>query len=114
MIAHVVHLVLLVSLGLAPGPAPGGWPVQPRPEVVGAFNPPTTRWGSGHRGVDLLGRPGQQVHAALGGTVTFAGLLAGRAVVVVDHGDTRTTYQPVRARVHVGSTVSRGQVVGTL
>jgi hypothetical protein len=114
MIAHVIHLVLLVSLGLVPGPAPGVWPLQPRPEVVRAFDPPTVRWGSGHRGVDLLGRPGQQVHAALGGTVTFAGLLAGRGVVVVDHGDTRTTYQPVRARVHVGSTVSRGQVIGTL
>ena len=27
--------------------------------------------------------------------MSFAGLLAGRGVVVVDHGDTRTTYEPV-------------------
>ena len=32
----------------------------------------------------------------------FAGVLAGRGVVVVDHGDTRTTYEPVEATVPVG------------
>ena len=38
-----------------------------------------------------------------GGTVTFAATLAGRGVVVVDHGGVRTTYEPVSASVHVGS-----------
>lgn len=98
--------------GLAPGS--GVWPLQPRPEVVRGFEPPTTRWGAGHRGVDLLGRVGQPVHAAEPGTVTFAGRLAGRGVVVVDHGGLRTTYEPVAAAVHVGDPVAGGQVVGLL
>ena len=100
-----------------PVPAPareGVWPLSPRPSVGAGFDPPTTRWGAGHRGVDLLGRAGQPVHTSLGGRVTFAAPLAGRGVVVVDHGAVRTTYEPVRASVEVGDVVGRGAVVGRL
>ena len=81
--------------------------------MVRGFDPPDVVWGAGHRGVDLLGSAGQAVHAALPGTVTFAGMLAGRGVVVVDHGDTRTTYEPVTASVDVGALVAQGAVIGT-
>ena len=100
-----------------PTPAPardGSWPLQPRPVVVEGFDPPEVRWGAGHRGVDLAGRAGAPVRSALPGTVTFAAPLAGRGVVVVDHGGVRTTYQPVTATVRVGDRVAEGQVVGTL
>ena len=60
------------------------------------------------------GHAGQQVHTALAGTVTFAGRLAGRGVVVVDHGGLRTTYEPVSASVQVGDPVAKGAVIGTL
>lgn len=92
----------------------GGWPLDPVPEVVAGFDPPDTPYGSGHRGVDLAGRVGQQVHTALAGRITFAGSLAGRGVVVVDHGQTRTTYEPVVASVAVGDTVAAGDRLGTL
>jgi murein DD-endopeptidase MepM/ murein hydrolase activator NlpD len=98
-----------------PAPARQGvWPLSPRPQVVRGFDPPATRWGAGHRGVDLLGHVGQPVHTSLGGTVTFAAPLAGRGVVVVDHGGVRTTYEPVSASVGVGDSVARGAVIGTL
>jgi murein DD-endopeptidase MepM/ murein hydrolase activator NlpD len=119
--ASLVLLVALVLLGAsahaATGPAPardGTWPLAPRPAVVHGFDPPATTWGAGHRGVDLLGHVGQRVRAALGGRVTFAAPLAGRGVVVVDHGGVRTTYEPVRASVTVGQAVGRGGVLGTL
>lgn len=98
-------------------PAPAGsavWPLAPVPEVVAGFDPPATRWGAGHRGVDLAGSPGQPVRSALAGTVTFAGGLAGRGVVVVDHGATRTTYEPVEASVDVGDLVAAGDRLGRL
>lgn len=98
-------------------PAPsrdGGWPLRPRPGIVSGFDPPATRWGAGHRGVDLLGRLGQPVRASLGGTVTFAAPIAGRGVVVVDHGGVRTTYEPVSASVRAGDRVVRGGTIGTL
>jgi murein DD-endopeptidase MepM/ murein hydrolase activator NlpD len=111
--------VLLVTSGGAyadPGSAPadGVWPLAPRPQVAAPFDPPDTRWGAGHRGVDLAGRAGQPVRAAAPGRVTFAGRLAGRGVVVVDHGTTRTTYEPVDPSVAVGDTVTAGATLGSL
>lgn len=94
--------------------ATGAWPLRPEPEVVAGFAPPPVAWAAGHRGVDLLGRPGQQVRAARAGTVTFAGRIAGRGVVVVSHGATRTTYEPVAATVSRGDAVPRGAVLGRL
>lgn len=114
--------LLALLLALMPvGPAAradtdpiGVWPLAPEPAVVAGFDPPDEEWGAGHRGVDLLGDPGQTVRTALPGTVSFAGSLAGRGVVVVDHGPTRTTYEPVAATVAVGATVARGEPIGVL
>jgi murein DD-endopeptidase MepM/ murein hydrolase activator NlpD len=92
----------------------GVWPLRPTPEVAAGFDPPSSAWGAGHRGVDLVGAPGQVVHSALAGEVSFAGTLAGRGVVVVDHGDTRTTYEPVTAEAEVGDAVAAGGRIGVL
>jgi hypothetical protein len=92
----------------------GVWPLQPSPAVVARFDPPDSTWGAGHRGVDLAGHPVAVVRTALPGTVRFTGTIAGRGVVVVGHGDTRTTYEPVRATVSVGDVVAAGQPVGLL
>lgn len=110
--------VLFVLLGTPRASADtdpvGTWPLRPEPAVVHDFDPPDSPYGAGHRGVDLLGRTGQRVHAALAGTVTYAGLLAGRGVVVVGHGATRTTYEPVTASVVVGQPLARGEPIGAL
>ncbi len=82
--------------------------------MVRAFDPPEQIWGSGHRGVDLRGSLGQPVRTALAGRVSFVGVIAGISVVVVDHGSTRTTYQPVAATVRVGHEVAAGDPIGTL
>ncbi len=98
-----------------PEPDPVGvWPLVPEPDVVRGFDPPDSPYGAGHRGVDLAGQPGQQVRSALPGRVTYAGPLAGRGVVVVDHGSTRTTYEPVSASVSVGDDVPAGGRIGIL
>jgi murein DD-endopeptidase MepM/ murein hydrolase activator NlpD len=55
------------------------------------------------------------VLASGSGTVVFAGLVAGRPVVSVDHrGGLRTTYEPVSPSVSAGDLVVRGQLIGTL
>jgi murein DD-endopeptidase MepM/ murein hydrolase activator NlpD len=82
--------------------------------VTRPFQPPPTRYAAGHRGVDLAGSPGQPVVAAGSGTVTWAGVLAGRGVVVITHGDLRTTYEPVAAQVTNGQPVSAGARIGSL
>jgi murein DD-endopeptidase MepM/ murein hydrolase activator NlpD len=98
------------------GSAPAGvWPLSPGPDqVVRGFDPPDCTWCGGHRGVDLAGGALAPVRAAIAGTVTFAGPLAGRGVVVVDDGTERTTYEPVTASVHRGAVVAAGAVIGTL
>lgn len=108
---------LAASLALlAPAtPAPTGeWPLRPQPTVVSAFDPPFLPWGSGHRGVDLRGQPGQIVRAALPGRVSWSGRIVDRGVVVVDHGRWRTTYEPVIDPPEVGTTVSAGSPIGKL
>lgn len=117
-------LAALVAILALAGPAPPAPPVLPRPgtgvwpladtDVVRRFDGPEAPWDAAHRGVDLSGRPGQRVRAALSGTVVFAGVIAGRGVVSVDHGGFRTTYEPVLAQVARGDPVERGQPVGVL
>ncbi|MEV5002442.1 peptidoglycan DD-metalloendopeptidase family protein [Nocardioides sp. LML1-1-1.1] len=122
LLALMTFLLLAIAApAAAAGPGAAGrddpvgtWPLTPRPEVLARFDPPDVVWGAGHRGADLGGRPGQPVRTALPGQVTFTGRIAGRGVVVVGHGDTRTTYEPVTAVVHVGDVLAGGEVLGTL
>ena len=82
--------------------------------VTRPFQPPPSRYAAGHRGVDLAGSARQHVLAAGSGTVTWAGVLAGRGVVVVSHGALRTTYEPVAVLVKTGAVVRAGDVIAAL
>lgn len=121
-------LPAIVAVALLVAPALGGagsataeptvefdWPLRPRPAVERRFDKPAQDWLPGHRGVDLAGTAGQAVLAAGDGIVVFAGTVAGKPVVSVDHGGgLRTTYEPVRATVPVGAGIGRGAAIGTL
>jgi murein DD-endopeptidase MepM/ murein hydrolase activator NlpD len=55
------------------------------------------------------------VLAAGDGVVVFAGMVAGRPVVSIDHADgLRTTYEPVDPSVAAGQRVARGSRIGAL
>lgn len=119
-------LVVLVALGVLVVPAgalaapaaadegPWGWPLAGPHEVGRPFAPPASAYGAGHRGADLPSVEDAAVRAAAAGRITYAGLLAGRGVVVVTHGSLRTTYEPVVAAVRLGQQVALGQVLGRL
>lgn len=85
-------------------------------DVVQPFRPPASRFGAGHRGVDLQAAGGDPVTTALGGRVTFSGEVAGVGWVTVSHGGgLDTTYGPVRPRlVAAGETVDAGDLLGLL
>ncbi|MEE9965624.1 MAG: peptidoglycan DD-metalloendopeptidase family protein [Propionicimonas sp.] len=117
MFPRLIPLVLLTSILclLAPTPARAESGVAPVPgPIVTGFDPPDQPWARGHRGVDLLAEPGTVVVAALPGKISFAGSVAGRPVVVVGHGDTRTTYEPVTTTRPVGDSVAAGDQIGVL
>src|SRR5215207_2185011 len=92
-----------------------GWPLDPVPVVVAPFVAPAGPFAAGHRGVDLAAAVVAVVRAAGSGTVAFAGPVAGRPVVSIDHpGGLRTTYEPVTPVVARGDRVARGDPVGTV
>lgn len=116
VMALVLAALLLPAAAAAAAVPDGPWvsPLAGPLSVSRAFDPPDTPYGAGHRGVDLASPSGSSVRSAGAGTVSYATLLAGRGVVVVVHGDLRTTYEPVTASVEVGQRVAAGAVIGTL
>ncbi|MGW7300197.1 MULTISPECIES: M23 family metallopeptidase [unclassified Streptomyces] len=94
------------------------WPV-PGATVLRGWEPPPTPYARGHRGVDLAALVGTPVRAVRAGRVFFAGRVAGRGVVSVEHPGTgspplRTTYTPMDPRVEKGAEVRAGEVIGTV
>jgi hypothetical protein len=115
--AAVVLSVLVWSLLPTAATAEAGswqWPLAGPHAVSRGFAPPASRFGAGHRGVDLPAEAGAVVRAAGAGRISYAGLLAGRGVVVVVHGELRTTYEPVTSLHPVGTPVSAGEPIGRL
>jgi murein DD-endopeptidase MepM/ murein hydrolase activator NlpD len=82
--------------------------------VVDPFRPPAHPYGPGNRGLEYAPRPGSAVRAIGDGRVVFAGPVAGRLHVSVDHPDgLRSTYSLLRSiTVRVGTTVTAGQELG--
>ena len=119
----VVLLGVAVVPGTAPqaGPAVADWPaptgyrlpVAGSPSVARPFVPPPTPYAAGHRGVDLSVAPHAVVVAAADGRVVFAGAVAGRGLVVLEHADTvRTEYEPLDVTVRAESIVRAGAPIG--
>jgi hypothetical protein len=104
----------LLPTASAADTGPWQWPLAGPHEVSRGFAPPASRFGAGHRGVDLPAEPGAVVRAAGAGRISYAGLLAGRGVLVVVHGGLRTTYEPVSSLHPVGTQVAAGEAIGHL
>jgi murein DD-endopeptidase MepM/ murein hydrolase activator NlpD len=114
-LAGAVLLTTAPAAPPAPVTEPPSWlaPLTGPVVVLEAFDAPEPDWLPGHRGVDLLALPGEQVLAAGAGTVTVASRVVDRGVVTIRHPDgRRTTYEPVEAEVAVGEEVEAGSLLG--
>lgn len=97
---------------VAAATADPGWQRPIAGPVVRHFTPPASRWARGHRGVDLAVSPGVHIRAAGTGIVVYAGTIAGRGVISIEHaGGLRTTYEPVEPLVSRGMHVRSGQPI---
>lgn len=105
-----------VAIAAADPAVLGGWrwPVSP-PRIVAPFVAPPHAYGPGHRGIDLAAGQGAPVASPAPGVVAFAGMVAGRGIVTIDHGaGLVTTLEPVQSSVDVGASVVTGAVVGSV
>lgn len=76
---------------------------------------PAHEYGPGHRGIDLALLGSSVVVSPADGIVAFAGRVAGRGVLTIDHGDGLvTTLEPVDTVLGPGTAVRRGEDVGTV
>ncbi|WFR66415.1 M23 family metallopeptidase [Curtobacterium flaccumfaciens] len=94
------------------GSAPWRWPTGTR-VVSRPWEAPADDYAAGHRGIDVPAALGTAASAVDDGTVTFAGSVAGRGVVTIDHGGgLRSTLDSVTPEVSAGDTVVQGDAVG--
>lgn len=123
-------VALALSVGLLAG-APAGaargavaaatsragwsWPVPAPHPIVTPYRPPAEVWSAGHRGIDIGALAGAVVIAPEAGTVHYAGIVAGRPVLSLEHADgLLSSFEPVVATVARGDHVERGQPIGVL
>jgi murein DD-endopeptidase MepM/ murein hydrolase activator NlpD len=96
------------------GSAGWSWPLNPKPAVLRAFDPPAKPWLSGHRGVDLEAASFDAlVTTPAAGTVNFVGVVVDRPVITIDHGDgLRSSFEPVESALVKGTRVTEGESLG--
>jgi murein DD-endopeptidase MepM/ murein hydrolase activator NlpD len=83
--------------------------------VVAPFEAPASRYGAGHRGIDVAADTDQPVASITSGRIGFSGSIAGKAVVTVLIADgRRVTYEPVISELASGTPVRAGQLIGTV
>ena len=92
----------------------GTWPWPVTGPVIRGFDPPTSPFGAGHRGIDIAVPFGTPILAPDAGTVSFAGRVAGELFVTIDHGGgLASTYSWLSATgVRKGDVVALGQPIG--
>jgi murein DD-endopeptidase MepM/ murein hydrolase activator NlpD len=90
-----------------------GWPWPVVGPVLRGFEPPTSPYGPGHRGIDIAVPIGTTVRAPATGLVSFAGYVGGELFVTLDHGGgLETTYSWLSERlVRKGDVISAGQPI---
>jgi murein DD-endopeptidase MepM/ murein hydrolase activator NlpD len=101
----------LVLAGGATAPPRWAWPTASH-VVVRGFEAPATAYAAGHRGIDVAAEAGAAVRAVDDGVVAFAGTVADRGVVSVEHDGVRSSVEPVDPAVEAGDAVRRGDVIG--
>jgi murein DD-endopeptidase MepM/ murein hydrolase activator NlpD len=113
-----VVLALVLLLGAAQAvPAAGSVPYRPPVDdapVLDPFRPPEGPYGAGNRGLEYATQPGSPVHVIGDGVVAFAGPVAGRLVVSVEHPDGLRSSLTGLASVSVatGAVLRLGDLVG--
>lgn len=91
------------------------WPLWGAHTLDRGFEAPESRYGAGHRGIDIPSSLDAEVRAPADGIVHFAGVVVDRPVLTLDNGDgVLSSFEAIDAHVTEGDVVSRGDVIGTI
>ena len=85
------------------------WPLSEPVNMLRAYDGPAQPWLSGHRGIDLQTRAGEEILAPGDGVISFAGKVVGKDVVSIEYGEMTLTFEPAVTGADVGASVRRGQ-----
>ena len=89
------------------------WPIAGAQVIARPYLAPATKYGAGHRGVDLAGAG--DLLAPADGIAHFAGRVVDRGVLSIDHGGgLLSSYEPVETELKAGDAVHRGDVIGEI
>jgi len=91
------------------------WPIAAPRTIVRPFVPPADEYSAGHRGIDLGAPVGTTVFAPADGVIHFSGIVVDRPVLSIEHpGSLLSSFEPVTSALPAGTTVRRGDPVGTV
>ena len=76
----------LVGAAATQALAAGTWTWPVTGPVIRGFDPPSSPYGAGHRGIDIATAAGTVAVAPAGGRVSFSGPVGGRLFLTIDHG----------------------------
>ena len=111
-ITHVIGGSLLVGVADSDR-LPWARPMKSSFHLTQAFDLPSSPWGSGHRGIDIVAQTGTETYAPASATVKFVGRVVDRDVITLElHQDLLVSMEPVKSDLQVGDQVVRGQHIG--
>jgi murein DD-endopeptidase MepM/ murein hydrolase activator NlpD len=114
----LLGVALVITLNAAPAHAlragSWSWPLAGPHTISRNYEAPSVFYGPGHRGIDLVAQPGQEVVAPADGVVHFVGTVVDRELISLGHGQYLSTFEPVTSTLVKGEKVLRGQVIGTV
>jgi murein DD-endopeptidase MepM/ murein hydrolase activator NlpD len=82
--------------------------------IVNQYESPLTPYSSGHRGIDIEAQINHEILSPATGTLSFVGKVGFRNLVTISFGDKKTSLEPVCSELPTGTTVTQGEVIGTL
>ncbi len=83
-------------------------------DVLQPFVAPEMPWSAAHRGIDIQATT-DEVIAPADGEVVFVGQVVDRPVLTLRHGNgLLSSFEPIESELKVGSTISQGDLVGTI
>lgn len=79
------------------------------------FYLPATKWGSGHRGIDMQLERSEVLTSPFDGTVHFQGKVVNREVLTLrSQSGLLASFEPLCSELTVGDKVKKGQAIGKL